>query len=178
LNVLFIGSQKFIANRKWLRYSLFKKFSKTSIQIERNTQENYSRSLLYVSGLTVFVLGLTLVLSFVPQKKMDSLNTTTCLNPESIKVYGAGLQILKSNQIDTNVSYSWSSVIREISAGYWVSGIAISREKSPTAVSLFLPTPKKLTDSEIQTSCFGILPRNVNNPNEILGFETIKLESN
>jgi hypothetical protein len=178
VNVLFIGSQKFIANRKWLRYSFFKKFSITSVQVERNTQENYSRSLLHVSGLTVFVLGLTLVLSFVPQKKLDSLNTTTCLNPESIKIYGAGLQILRSNQIDTNVSYSWSSVIKEISAGYWVSGIAISREKRPTAVSLFLPTPKKLTDSEIQASCFRILPRNINNPNEILGFETIKLESN
>lgn len=178
LNVLFIGSQKFIANRKSIRNSLFKKYSITLDQVERNTQENYSRSLLYVSGLSVFVLGLILVLTFVPQKKMDLFNTTTCLKPESIQIYGAGLQILRSDQIDTNVSYPWSGLIRKTSAGYWVSGIAISREKGPTAVSLFLPSPKKLTDLEFQTNCFDILPRNINNPNEILGFESINLENN
>ena len=99
------------------------------------------------------------------------------MKPESIKFIGAGLQTIKNDQIDTNVSYSWSSIINEMPAGYWISGIAISRANSYTAVSSFLPTQKKLTDSEIQANCFSILSRDIKNANEILGFATIEFES-
>jgi hypothetical protein len=108
---------------------------------------------------------------------MNSLNTTTCLNSESIKFYGAGLQTIKNDQIDVNVSYSWSRLIKEMPAGYWVSGIAISREIGHTAVSSFLPTQKELTNSEILANCFSILPGDIKKSNEILGFATIEFEN-
>jgi hypothetical protein len=120
---------------------------------------------------------LTLTLSLAPQRNTLTNVSSSCSSPDSIRFIGLGLQILRNDQVEIEVRHSWSSEIKDLPTGYWISGIANTKENKISGISGYFPTRLRLSNLDIQSKCFHIMPSSSDDFNENLGFPTLVLEN-
>jgi hypothetical protein len=177
ITILLQGSYRLLAQREIPKLSSVAAKELTRLNATRTIKESHASISFFVAVGTIVILFLTLTLSLAPQRNTLTNVSSSCSSPDSIRFIGFGLQVLRNDQVEIEVRHSWSPEIKDLPMGYWISGIANTKENKISGISGYFPTRLRLSNLDIQSKCFHIMPLSSEDFNENLGFPTLVLEN-